>query len=124
MGPELDGSYPMRIHHVIRGGLIFVGTGIGAMSLTASAGVGTPGLTAASVAGPVAVDAAERAEAQAAPLPAAPAAVAVVVDVPGEAGVAPTSEPEQDPPVVQAGPGPATPVEGATTLIDPLVIER
>ena len=41
VGLELDGSYPMRIHHVLRGGLIFLGTGIGAMSLIASAGVGT-----------------------------------------------------------------------------------
>ena len=113
----------MRIHHVIRGGLIFVGTGIGAMSLTASAGVGTTGMTAAPVAGHVEVDAVERAGAQAAPLPAAPPATpAVVAPIAGE--VAPTSDPEPDRPVVQAGPGPAAPVEGATTLIDPLAIER
>jgi hypothetical protein len=124
VGSELDGSYPMRIHHVIRGGLIFLGTGIGAMSLTASAGVGTTGMTAAPVAGHVEVDAVERAGAQAAPLPPAPAAVAVVVDAPVEPEVAPTPEPEPERPVVQAGPGPAAPVEGATTLIDPLAIER
>ena len=104
----------MRIHHVIRGGLVFVGTGIGARSLTASAGVGTP----------VVDDSVERAGAQAAPLPAAPAAVPAVVALPVEDEVAPTSDPEPDRPVVQAGPGPATPVEGATTLIDPLAVER
>jgi hypothetical protein len=114
----------MHIHHVIRGGLIILGTGIGAMSLTASAGVGTPGLTAAPVGGHVAVDAVERAGAQAAPLPLAPAAPAVAVAVPVADEVAPTSDPAPERPVVQAGPGPATPVEGATTLIDPLVIER
>ena len=114
----------MRIHHVIRGGLVFVGTGIGAMSLTASAGVGTHGVTAAPAAGHVVVDAVERVEAQAAPLPAAPAATPVVGALPVEVEAAPTSDPEPDPPVVQAGPGPAAPVEGATTLIDPLVIER
>ena len=81
-------------------------------------------MTAAPVAGPVAVDVVERAGVQAAPLPAAPAAVPVVVALPVEAEVAPTSDPEPERPVVQAGPGPATPVEGATTLIDPLVIER
>lgn len=114
----------MRIHHVIRGGLIFVGAGIGAMSLTASAGVGTPGETAAPVAGHVVVDVVERAEVQAAPLPAAPAAVPVVVAAPVEEEVAPTPDPEPERPVVQAGPGPAAPVEGATTLIDPVSIER
>jgi hypothetical protein len=124
VGPKLDGSYPMRIHHVIRGGLIFVGTGIGAMSLTASAGVGSPGLTAAPAAGHVAVETVERAEAQAAPLPAAPAAEPVAVALPVAAEAAPTLDPEPEPPVVQAGPGPASPVEGATTLIDPLAIER
>ena len=115
----------MRIHHVIRGGLIFVGTGIGAMSLTASAGVRNPGLTAAPVAGPVVVDAVERRRGRrllrSLPLqPPSPVAVALPV----AAEVAPTSDPEPERPVVQAGPGPATPVEGATTLIDPLVIER
>ena len=124
MGPELDGSKHMRIHHVIRGGLILVGTAIGAMSLTASAGVNSPGLTAAPVAGPVAVDPVARVEAQVVPLAEAPAAVAVAVAPPVVAEVAPTSDPEPERPVIQAGPGPAAPVEGATTLIDPLAIER
>ena len=114
----------MRIHHVLRGGLTLVGVGIGAMSLTASAGVGTVGMTAAPVAGQVAVDALERTEARVVPLPDAPAAVPVVVALHGEEEVAPSSDPEPERPVVQAGPGPATPVEGATTLIDPLMIER
>jgi hypothetical protein len=125
VGLELDGSYPtMRIHHVLRGGLILLGTGIGAMSLTASVGLGTPSALAASAAGGAVVPSAEgNAGVQAAPVPAAPAATPVVVASP-EAGVATVSEQEPDRPVVQAGPGPATPVEGATTLIDPLVIER
>ena len=109
----------MRIHHVVRGGLIFLGTGIGAMSLIASAGIGTPSVLAATAAGDVAVSSGD----QAAPIPAATAAVPVVVASP-EAEVAAVSDPEPDRPVVQAGPGPATPVEGAITLIDPLVIER
>ena len=124
MGPELDGSKHMRIHHALRGGLIFVGTTIGAMSLTASAGVTNPGPTAAPVAGPVAVDTVARVETQAAPLAEAPAASAVAVALPVVVEVAPTSDPEPERPVIQAGPGPAVPVEGATTLIDPLVIER
>ncbi len=114
----------MRIHHVIRGGLILVGAGIGAMTLTASAGVGSPGMAAAPVASHVAADALDRAEVKAPPRPEAPAAVPVVVAAPREDEVAPNPEPEPERPVVQAGPGPATPVEGATTLIDPLVIER
>jgi hypothetical protein len=114
----------MRTHHVIRGGLIFVGAGIGAMTLTASAGVGSPGMAAAPVASHVAVDALDRAEGRAAPRPEAPAAVPVVVAAPVEDEVAPPPDPEPDRPVVHAGPGPATPVEGATTLIDALVIER
>ena len=115
----------MRIHHVIRGGLIFLGTGIGAMSLTASAGIGTPSVLAATAAGGVAVSSVdENAGVQAAPIPAAPAAVAGRRGLPVEAEVAAVSDPEPDRPVVQAGPGPATPVEGAITLIDPLVIER
>ena len=114
----------MRIHHVVRGGLIFLGTGIGAMSLTASAGIGTPSVLAATAANGVAVSSVdENAGAQAAPIPAATAAVPVVVASP-EAEVAAVSDPEPDRPVIQAGPGPATPVEGAITLIDPLVIER
>ena len=125
VGPELDGSKNMRIHHIIRGGLIFVGTTIGAMTLTASAGVTSRDLTAAPVAGPVVVDdSVPHLEAVAAPLADAPAAVPVAVVLPVVDEVAPTSDPEPEHPVVQAGPGPATPVEGATTLIDPLTIER
>lgn len=114
----------MRIHHVVRGGLIITGIGIGAMSLTASAGVGTLDTSAASAVGRVPVTAVvEDVEVQVAPLPAAPAApVVLVAPVADEAQAVPTPEPER--PVVQAGPGPATPVEGATTLIDPLEIER
>ena len=124
MGPELDGSYPtMRIHHGLRGGLIFLGTGIGAMSLTASVGIGTPTALAARPAGDVGVLAEGNAGVQAAPVPAAPAAPAAVA-VSWEAEVATVPDPGPDRPVVQAGPGPATPVEGAITLIDPLVIER
>jgi len=127
VGQELDGSNQMHIHHLIRGGLILVGTTIGAMSLTASAGVVSPGQTAALVAGPVVVvdDSVPHVEAHPAPLAEAPAASPVAVALPVVAEVVPTSdhhEPER--PVVQAGPGPAAPVEGATTLIDPLVIER
>ena len=114
----------MRIHHAIRGGLIIVGTTIGAMTLTASAGVTSPGPTAAPVAGLVAVDTVAHVEAVDAPLAVAPAASPVAVALPVEAEVAPTSNPQPQPPVVQAGPGPAAPVEGATTLIDPLAIER
>lgn len=66
------------------------------MSLTASAGVGTVGMTAAPAAGHVAIDALERAEAQAAPLPDAPAAVPVVVALHGEDGVAPSPDPEPE----------------------------
>ena len=114
----------MRIHHVLRGGLIFLGTGIGAMSLTASVGLGIPSALAAGAArGAGTPSADEVAGVQAAPVPAAPAATPVVVASLG-AEVATVSDPEPDRPVVQAGPGPATPVEGATTLIDPLVIER
>ena len=115
----------MRIHHVLRGGLIFLGTGIGAMSLTASAGIGTPGVPRShSCRSRRGRPPSRHAGAQAAPLPAAPAAVAGRRGAPAEAEVATMSDPEPDRPVVQAGPGPATPVEGATTLIDPLVIER
>ena len=74
MGPELDGSYPtMRIHHVLRGGLIFLGTGIGAMSLTASVGIGTSSTLAAGAAGVTGASAEGNAGVQAAPVPAVPA---------------------------------------------------
>ena len=79
MGPELDGSYPMHKRHVLRGGLVTVGLGVGAM----------------------------------------------LALLPGSGD---EDQPKSGSPparlVVQAGPGPATPVEGAITLIDPLVIER
>lgn len=114
----------MRIHHVLRGGLIFLGTGIGAMSLTASVGIGTPNALAADAADRVGVPTDGNAGVQAAPVPVALAASAVVVASLGPE-VAPVPAPEEpDRPVVHAGPGPARPVEGATTLIDPLVIER
>jgi hypothetical protein len=114
----------MRIHHVLRGGLIFLGTGIGAMSLSGSVGIGTPSALAAGAAGRAEAPAVDQvAGVQAAPVPAAVAAPAVAVAAP-EAEVATVPGTEPDRPVVQAGPGPATPVEGATTLIDPLVIER
>lgn len=123
MGPELDGSYPMRIHHVLRGGLIFLGTGIGAMSLIASAGGGTLSTVAAATDRSTVSPVVEDVGVQAAPIPVAPAASPAAAP-PLEAEVAPVPPPEPDRPVIQAGPGPATPVEGATTLIDPLVIER
>ena len=114
----------MRIHHVLRGGLIFLGTGIGAMSLIASAGIGITSAFAADAAGGAGVSSVdENAGVQAAPIPAATPAVPVVV-ASLDAEVAAVSDPEPDRPVIQAGPGPATPVEGAITLIDPLVIER
>jgi hypothetical protein len=107
----------MRIHHVLRGGLVLIGAGIGAMSLTAPVGPGTASALAADAASATAAPSAGNAGAQAAAVPVAPAAVAVVV---------PEDEVASVPafPVVHAGPGPATPVEGAITLIDPLVIER
>jgi hypothetical protein len=113
----------MRIHHVLRGGLILLGTGIGAMSLTASVGIGTSSTPAASAASATEAPADGNAGVQAAPVPAEPVAPAAV-PVSWEAEVAMLPDPVTDRPVVQAGPGPATPVEGATTLIDPLVIER
>lgn len=99
------------------------------MSLTASAGVGTPGAAAAPAAGRAAVIASvEYVGVQAAPILPAPVAIPAVTAVVSAASPAdegePVSDPEPDRPVVQAGPGPATPVEGATTLIDPLVIDR
>lgn len=116
----------MHIHHVLRGGLLTLGIGIGAMSLSAAADIATSSTPSAPAAGG-AGSGVVHPEAPAAPLPAAPAATPVSIEVtaavPGEEAE-PASWPEPDRPVVQAGPGPATPVEGATTLIDPLVIER
>lgn len=112
----------MHIHHLIRGGLFLMGVGIGTICITASAGAGSQSATES---GGVTAVAAPDATVQEV-LPEAPAAVPVLIEVP----VAPVEEAEAAPdldhhrPVVQAGPGPATPVPGATTLIDPLVIER
>lgn len=115
----------MRMHHGRRGGCVFTGILIGAMSLSTSAGGNIPDPVAAPAAHRTGVTVVERdAGAQAAPVstvPAAPRAVPVAVP---EDATEPVSEPEPERPVIQAGPGPATPVEGATTLIDPLVIER
>jgi hypothetical protein len=100
----------MRIHHVLRGGLIFLGTGIGAMSLTTSAGIGTPSALAADAAGRAGLPSADEiVGVQAAPIPAAPAATPADVASWG-VEVATVSGTEPDRPVVQAGPGPATPV--------------
>ncbi|MGH9273287.1 MAG: hypothetical protein ACRDZU_01465 [Acidimicrobiales bacterium] len=120
----------MHIHHVIRGGLFATGVGIGTFCIAASAGAGSHGVVTAPAADFAAVtvptsDVAPRS----ALLPAAPAAIPVLIEM---ASVTPTAveeaEPGSDPvpevPVIQAGPGPATPVPGAVTLIDPLVIER
>ena len=115
----------MHTHHVRRGGLLALGIGTITMSITASVGAGSPGASAASAVG--------RAEATVstadAPVPVAlspaPAATPILIEV--TASSVEAADPdgnEPDRPVVHAGPGPATPVEGATTLIDPLVIER
>lgn len=128
MGSELDGSTHMHIHHALRGGLLTLGIGIGAMSLTAAAGIGTSSAPSAPAAGRAGMVDVDRHMAQAAPSPVAPAATPISIEAtaaaPPSEGAKPASWPEPDRPVVQAGPGPATPVEGATTLIDPLVIER
>jgi hypothetical protein len=120
----------MHIHHVIRGGLFITGVGIGTFCIATSAGAGSHGAVAAPAAGVAAVAAPAPDVALESPLlPLAPAATPVLIEV---ATVSPTvveeAEPGSDPapevPVIQAGPGPATPVPGAVTLIDPLVIER
>ena len=115
----------MHMHHGARGGLIFTGILIGAMSLSSSAGGDTPN-TEPALAGHRAVVAVvgEDAGAQAAPISTAAAAPQAAPVADPEAEAEPVSDPEPERPVIQAGPGPATPVEGATTLIDPLVIER
>lgn len=131
----------MHIHHAIRGGLFLTGVGIGTFCIAASAGAGSHGGVTALVADRAAVTfSAPEVAPSSAPLPAAPAATPVVIElasadpVPVEvAPVVPTtvveeaepgSAPAPEVPVIQAGPGPATPVPGAVTLIDPLVIER
>lgn len=126
----------MHIHHIIRGGLLLTGVGIGSALITASAQAGSHGvLTAPAVERVVATAPAPEPVASAVLLPEAPAATPILVEsieveVPVAAPPAaveeaePASVPEPERPVVHAGPGPATPVPGATTLIDPLVIER
>jgi len=117
----------MHIRHVLRGGLFAMGVGTFVMSFTATAGTESPGASAAPAVGRaevigVVADAVE----PTASLRPEPAAAPIVIEIsaaaPGE-----TAEPDEDDPdrpVIQAGPGPAVPVEGATTLIDPMVIER
>ncbi len=116
----------MHIHHVVRGGLLAIGMGIIVMSFTASAGTGSPGVSAAPAVGHAVVTAAAAdAVVLMAPPPsstAPPIPLEVATIVPGEQVKTDGAEPDR--PVIQAGPGPATPVEGATTLIDPLVIVR
>lgn len=129
----------MHIHHVIRGGLFLSGVVIGSFTIATSAGAGLHGVVTAPVADVAAVPgAAPDVVAAPDPLPVAPAAIPVLLEVapaaPVQDTVAPApaeseeAEPGSDPspevPVIQAGPGPATPVPGAVTLIDPLVIER
>jgi hypothetical protein len=116
----------MHTHHVLRGGLLALGVGAIVMSITASVGAGSPGASAAPAAGraEVTVSIAD-ASVPVASLRSAPAATPVLIEVtapPVEAAEPDGNEPDR--PVVHAGPGPATPVEGATTLIDPLVSER
>jgi hypothetical protein len=130
----------MHIHHALRGGLFLTGVGIGSLCIAASAGAGSHGVVTAPAAGVAVVTApAPEVVLPGTPLPPAPAATPVLIqsvptdEVGAEAvPVAPTvveeAEPGSDPapevPVIQAGPGPATPVPGAITLIDPLVIVR
>ena len=123
--PELDGRYPLRIHHVVRGGLIMLGIGIGTMSLVTSAGSAVaPTVVAPAAHRAVVTVASDDAGAQAVPVLAARAASPAVAAETHADEAEPVTDPHPDYPVVQAGPGPATPVEGAITLIDPLVIER
>jgi hypothetical protein len=113
----------MQIRHLIRGGLLATGVGIGTAILTASAGAVEP-LPSAPAAVPVRIT------------PVAPATISTPVVIEAveapeiETVAAPAEEsdavsaPQPDPPVIQAGPGPVTPEPGVTTLIDPLVIDR
>lgn len=113
----------MHIHHMIRGGLLATGVGIGTAILATSAGA-VASLPSAPAAVPVRIAAVEPAmistpvviEAAATPASEPVAAPAEEVDA--------VSTPQPDPPVIQAGPGPVTPEPGVTTLIDPLVIDR
>jgi hypothetical protein len=129
----------MHTHHAIRGGLLLAGVVIGSFVTTASAGAGSHGVVTARAADIAAVPGAGSVEVRVdAPLALAPAAVPVLIEVAPavpsmvEAAstpvdgqeVEPGSGPSPEVPVIQAGPGPAVPVPGAVTLIDPLVIER
>lgn len=118
----------MHIHHVIRGGLYLTGVGIGSIYITASAGAGSHGaLTASRGERAAAAVPAPEPVVQEELLPVAPAAIPVLIEIPAvlpDVEAEPVQEPVSDIPVIQAGPGPATPVPGAITLIDPLVIER
>ncbi len=126
----------MHIHHAIRGGLFLTGVGIGSLCIVASAGAGSHGEITAPAADLAAVTfSAPEVALLSAPLPVAPAATPYVIEVAPAAAVAvgahavedeaePGPSPAPEVPVIQAGPGPATPVPGAVTLIDPLVIER
>jgi hypothetical protein len=116
----------MHIHHVRRGGLLALGVGTIIMStITATVGAGSPGVPTAPAVGRAEVTVSAPAPTVPMAVRPAPAAIPVSIEVvvpPVEAADLAGNEPER--PVVHAGPGPATPVEGATTLIDPLVIER
>ena len=124
----------MHIHHAIRGGLFLTGVGIGSLCIAASAGAGSHGEITAPAADLAAVTvSAPEVVPPSAPLPDAPAATPYVIEAaPAAPAAAEVVEEEAEPdpgpapevPVIQAGPGPATPVPGAVTLIDPLVIER
>jgi hypothetical protein len=118
----------MHIHHAVRGGLLAMGVGIGIMSIITTAGAGSTGAPAASPAGRAAVAEATVVVEDSVLHPPAVAATPILIEVPAAAlpvvEAEPVPEPAPEYPVIQAGPGPATPVEGAITLIDPLVIER
>lgn len=119
----------MHYRHVIRGGFFLMGVGIGTIFLIASAGAGTHGAITALAAGRAAVPVAvPDAVVSMASMPEAPAATPVLIEIPvvelPVEEAEPAAEPAPEEPVVDAGPGPAEPVPGAVTLIDPLVIER
>jgi len=132
----------MNIHHLIRGGLLATGVGIATAVFAASAGAGSSGVVASGAHAQTAAPVTEAVVA-AATLPQAPAAVPVriaaveLVPVHTEATATTAVEPsalveetysdqaaQAVPPVVSAGPGPASPVPGATTLIDPIEVVR
>lgn len=134
----------MKIHHVIRGGLLATGVGIGTAMFAATAGAGSSGVLTASAVDHAETAAPVEATVHVESLPLAPAAVPVRIaavetapvlteaadTVATQSVAAPAEEADTMPaeaadlPVVQAGPGPVTPEPGVTTLIDPIVIER